>query len=76
MANERLAVRCPICSQSVYMGKSFGSSVSVLTDPLPVQEFMFHHLMNCMGGVEQDTPRAIFEIIPECHPDFGNTEGR
>lgn len=75
MANERFAVRCPICSESVYLGKSFGSTVCLPEDPSHVGTFMFEHLMACMGGVQQDTPRALFEIIPESHPDFGNTEG-
>ena len=72
MANERFALRCVECLKSVYLGKSMGSDVELGREIEFVERFTFDHLMSCHGGVEQESPKAIFEVIPEIHPGFGN----
>lgn len=76
MANERYAIRCPVCSKSEFVGKTLCDGLYTYQDESKqledIYDFIWDHLSKCRSRFMFDEPLTLFEIIPECHPDYKN----
>ena len=73
MANERYGLRCPKCSDTLYIGKTMGVWIYIngTEDRMSVVYlWMEEHLRMCWGGMEFGcAPLVLFEVVPAVQPD-------
>ncbi len=88
MANERYGLRCPICKDCRYLGKTMGDGIYINASGEPnveaehldmIFKWMWKHLLECHGEFQWGSGNEVlFEIVHEGHEDVvrGIKEGK